>query len=222
MIRGMAEPEMCIPHMKRLAEQRVDRIIETSPNGIVVLDEHLRILHMNPAFQKFFMCSEALCGQPIACLMDPEPFERLASGQEQHVEMTVEHKKYGLVCHQILYPLREESQYVGIMVNITQQPRQPAEARSPAVADRDPGPRTARTPDRNGPAAGPVPGREHGQGRGPCGEADAFGGRGRRKQQPADQPMAAADLRTKVACPALCPHRTGNRPIVEAGGLTLW
>jgi PAS domain S-box-containing protein len=118
-IRGMAEPEMCIPHMKRLAEQRVDRIIETSPNGIVILDEHLRILHMNPAFRKFFLCSDAICGQPISYLIDPEPFVRLASGQEQLIEMIVEHERYNLTCHQILYPLREERQYVGIIVNIT-------------------------------------------------------------------------------------------------------
>jgi iron only hydrogenase large subunit-like protein/uncharacterized Fe-S cluster-containing protein len=118
-IRGMAEPEMCIPHMKRLAEQRVDRIIETSPNGIVILDEHLRILHMNPAFRKFFLCSDAIYGQPISYLMDPEPFVRLASGQEQLIETIAEHKRYNLTCHQILYPLREERQYVGIIVNIT-------------------------------------------------------------------------------------------------------
>lgn len=118
-IRGMAEPEMCIPHMKRLAEQRVDRIIETSPNGIVILDEHLRILHMNPAFRKFFLCSDAICGQPISYLMDPEPFVRLASGQEPVIEMIAEHKRYNLTCHQILYPLLEERQYVGIIVNIT-------------------------------------------------------------------------------------------------------
>ena len=118
-IAGMAEPDMCIPHMKRLAEQRVDRIIETSPNGIVILDEHLRILHMNPAFQKYFMCSEALCGQPIGYLIDPQPFERLAFGKETLVEMTADHRKYGIVCHQILYPLQEEGQYVGIFVNIT-------------------------------------------------------------------------------------------------------
>jgi PAS domain S-box-containing protein len=118
-IRGMAEPEMCIPHMKRLAEQRVDRIIETSPNGIVILDEHLRILHMNPAFRKFFLCSDAVYGQPISYLMDPESFVRLASGQEQMIENVVEHKRYDLTCHQILYPLREERQYVGIFVNIT-------------------------------------------------------------------------------------------------------
>jgi iron only hydrogenase large subunit-like protein len=118
-ILGMAEREMCIPRMKRLAEQRADRIIETSPNGIVILDEHLRILNMNAAFQRFFMCTESVCGQPIGYLMDPEPFERLAFGQESLVEITVDHKKYGIVCHQILYPLIEEKQFVGIFVNIT-------------------------------------------------------------------------------------------------------
>lgn len=118
-IQGLAEPEMCIPYMRRLAEQRTDRIIETSPNGIVILDEHLRILHMNPAFRRFFLCSDAVCGQPISRLMDPGPFELLLSGQQELVEMTVEHKPYNLVCHEILYPLREEKQYVGILVNIT-------------------------------------------------------------------------------------------------------
>ena len=118
-IRGLAEPAMCMPYMKRLAEQRVDRIIETSPNGIVILDDQLKILSMNPAFRRFFMCSEAVCGQPISYLMDPELFERLATGQEQIVEMTVEHRKYNLVCHEIIYPLPEERQYVGIFVNIT-------------------------------------------------------------------------------------------------------
>lgn len=118
-IQGLAEPEMCIPYMRRLAEQRTDRIIETSPNGIVILDEHLQILHMNPAFRKHFLCSDAICGQPISRLMDPGPFERLLSGEEELIEMTVEHAPYHLVCHEILYPLREDRQYVGIFVNIT-------------------------------------------------------------------------------------------------------
>jgi iron only hydrogenase large subunit-like protein/uncharacterized Fe-S cluster-containing protein len=118
-IRGLAEPEMCMPFMKRLAEQRTDRIIETSPNGIVILDDRLRILHMNPAFRRYFLCSDALCGQPISRLMDPGPFERLTVGQDKVVELTAEHANYNLVCHQILYPLGEEGQYVGIFVNIT-------------------------------------------------------------------------------------------------------
>lgn len=118
-IRGMAEPEMCIPYMRRLAEQRSDRIIETNPNGIVILDERLNILSMNPAFRKFFVCSDAILGRHVSYLMDPDPFERLASGESDLLELTVRHDRYNLVSHEILYPLREENQYVGIFVNIT-------------------------------------------------------------------------------------------------------
>lgn len=118
-LEQLAEPEMCIPYMRRLAEQRTDRIIETSPNGIVILDERLQILSMNPAFRRYFMCSEAICGKRISYLMDPEPFERLASGTEELIELTVRHDRYNLICHELFYPLREEKQYVGIFVNIT-------------------------------------------------------------------------------------------------------
>ncbi|MEN6644973.1 MAG: [Fe-Fe] hydrogenase large subunit C-terminal domain-containing protein [Armatimonadia bacterium] len=118
-LRGLAEPEMCIPYMKRLAEQRSDLIMETSPNGIVILDEKLTIIAMNPTFRKFFMCSEACLGKPISYLMDPDPFERLISGEEEVIEMTARHDRYKLVTHQIMYALREQRQYVGIFVNIT-------------------------------------------------------------------------------------------------------
>jgi len=118
-IRGLAEPEMCIPYMRRLAEQRKDRIIETSPNGIVILDERLQILSMNPAFRRFFLCSEAASGRHISTLMDPEPFERLAAGRDDKIEMTAQHSRYNLICRQILYRLPGEDQFVGIFVNIT-------------------------------------------------------------------------------------------------------
>jgi len=118
-IRGMAEVEMCIPYMKHLAERRTDRIIETSPNGIVILDERLNIISMNPAFKRFFMCSEAVIGKRISYLMDPDPFEKIASESDDHLELVVKHERYNIICHEILYPLREEHQFVGIFVNIT-------------------------------------------------------------------------------------------------------
>jgi uncharacterized Fe-S cluster-containing protein len=118
-LRGMAEVEMCLPYMRRVAEQRTDKIIETSPNGIVILDEHLNIIHMNPAFRRMFMCTEAVLGKRISYLMDPDPFERVASGSEQVAEATVRHDRYGIVCHQLMYSLPEDNQHVGIFVNIT-------------------------------------------------------------------------------------------------------
>jgi iron only hydrogenase large subunit-like protein/uncharacterized Fe-S cluster-containing protein len=118
-VRGMAEPDMCIPHMRRLAEIRTDRILEASPNGIVILDKRFHILSMNPAFRQYFRSSEAMLDKHISELMDPEPFLRLATTDQPHMELTVQHQRYGRVCHQILYRLRELEQYVGFFVDIT-------------------------------------------------------------------------------------------------------
>lgn len=118
-LQGLAEPEMCLPYMRRLAEQRSDRIIETSPNGIVIVDEELNILTMNPAFRRYFHCSEAVCGKPLSYLMDPDPFEQVSTGRQPRFEGVVHHDRYNLVCRQIVYALPEERQYVGILVNIT-------------------------------------------------------------------------------------------------------
>lgn len=116
---GMVEIESCIPYMRRLAEQRTDKIIETSPNGIVILNKELEIIHMNPAFKKFFMCTNSIIGKRISYLMDPEWFIKLKEGEEPTVELTVNHNNYNIVCHEILYKLREDEQYIGIFVDIT-------------------------------------------------------------------------------------------------------
>jgi uncharacterized Fe-S cluster-containing protein len=118
-LQGMAETEMCIPYMRKLSEQRSDKIIETTPNGVVILDKELNIIHMNPAFRKLFMCSNAILGKRISYLTDPEPFVNLKEGDKNKIESTVRHENYKLTCHQILYKLNEVNQYVGIFVNIT-------------------------------------------------------------------------------------------------------
>lgn len=118
-VRGMAEPDMCIPRMRRLAEIRTDSILEASPNGIVILDGRFHILSMNPAFRRTFRSGEAMLGKHISELMDPEPFLRLATSERAHVELTVEHQRYDRVCHEILYRLGEIEQYVGFFVDIT-------------------------------------------------------------------------------------------------------
>lgn len=118
-LKGMAELEMCVPYVRRMAEQRTDKIIESSPNGIVILDDQLNILNMNPAFKRFFMCSESVFGKNISYLMDPEPFVRLKANPDNVLECTVKHEKYGIMCHQKLYMLEKDRQYVGIFVDIT-------------------------------------------------------------------------------------------------------
>jgi PAS domain-containing protein len=110
---GMAEPEMCIPYMRRLAERRTDQIVTTSPNGILILDENLNIISMNPAFKKFFFCSDAVLGRHISYLMDPAPFEKIITGEADSFDITVSHHQFNLLCRELLYMLKEERQIVG-------------------------------------------------------------------------------------------------------------
>jgi uncharacterized Fe-S cluster-containing protein len=116
-VRGISEPEMCLPYMHRLAQQRTDKIIETTPNGIVVLDYELNILSINSAFQKMFMCNNNILGRRISYLVNADGFELLQSGTEEKYESI--QKKYDIRYHEILYALRQEEQYVGIYSDIT-------------------------------------------------------------------------------------------------------
>lgn len=119
-INGMAEREMCIPYMRILAEQKTDSIIETSPNGILILDKELNIISMNPAFKKYFQCTDNVIGKRISLIMDSEPFERLATTGTKIIKETVKHEKYGVVCYEIFYEIEHEQQYAGVFVNITE------------------------------------------------------------------------------------------------------
>jgi uncharacterized Fe-S cluster-containing protein len=115
-VHGMAEPEMCMPYMRRLAQQRTDRIIETSPNGIVILDEELHIIKANPTFLNMFHCGNNIMGRRISYFMDAYGFEKLVAGKEKVEEIK---SKYGMKYHEQLYALRSEKQYVGIFTDIS-------------------------------------------------------------------------------------------------------
>jgi uncharacterized Fe-S cluster-containing protein len=115
--RGMAEREMCIPFMRRLAQQRTDRIIDTTPNGVVILDGDLCIIKMNPAFQKMFMCNNSILGRRISYLVNASGYEEMRGGTADAYEGV--QIQYGMRYHEILYALRDEGQYVGIYSDIS-------------------------------------------------------------------------------------------------------
>ncbi|MBU1370782.1 MAG: 4Fe-4S binding protein [Bacteroidetes bacterium] len=118
-LKGMAEPEMCMPYMRRMAEHKFETMIALDPNGIVMLNDKLEIIHMNPAFRKMFSCSDALNGRPISYLIDPDIFEELATGDSRLIRKTVTYSNYNLICHLMCYTIPEQSHYVGIFLDVT-------------------------------------------------------------------------------------------------------
>lgn len=51
---GMAEPEMCVTRMRKLAQSKIDVLLRTLPMGVVIVDRHLDIVDCNIAFLKLF------------------------------------------------------------------------------------------------------------------------------------------------------------------------
>jgi PAS domain S-box-containing protein len=118
-LQGIAESSMCMPYMRRMAEKQFDTLIGHDPNGIVILDSNLNIAHMNNAFKKMFTCSDTIIGKRISYLIDPESFEKIATGNEKIIRDTIHYDNYNLVCFQISYSLPDQHQYIGIFVDIT-------------------------------------------------------------------------------------------------------
>lgn len=114
---GMAEASMCIPQMRRLAERKIDQIIELSPVGVVVLNEDMHIVHMNPAFREMFLCTDRVIGRQISYLVPADSYEQVAAGDEDHAESV--RTKYGKRYHEIVYQAEDKRQFIGFYLNLS-------------------------------------------------------------------------------------------------------
>ena len=122
---GMAERSMCIPWMRHVAERRADRIIDESPNGIIIVDSQLRIVEFNRALALLFACTPALVGRPLSSLMDPTDFEQVLTGRQERItNKPVSYPSYHVTGRLNVYRLEGEDRVVGILSNAVKGPRE--------------------------------------------------------------------------------------------------
>ncbi len=92
-IQGKADLTMCLPYLKDRAESFSDHIIQSAPNGVIVLNEKLQIQVMNPAACEIFQLNNAKDSltQHIAVLKDPTLYYDLIESKKRK-----KHKRYYL------------------------------------------------------------------------------------------------------------------------------
>ncbi len=74
-IRGLAEPEMCMPYMKSRAETMGNLVVNESPNGIIGVNQDMTVMLTNPAMCRITgLSSDKLIGKPLPASFDREPF----------------------------------------------------------------------------------------------------------------------------------------------------
>ncbi len=79
-IDGKAQFSMCLPFLQEKSETFSSLVVNSSPNGIIVLNEELEIQEMNAAALKMMSIRRVsdVLGEPIVRLLDPKPFEQTA------------------------------------------------------------------------------------------------------------------------------------------------
>ena len=96
---GKADLTMCLPYLKDKAENFSDKIINNTPNGIIVLNEDLEIQQINQAACEILNVSNAsdVLNQPIIRITDPTDYFLAVTNQENvngKEKYLAQYKKY--------------------------------------------------------------------------------------------------------------------------------
>lgn len=121
--QGKADPSMCLPFFKEKAESFSDNIINNSPNGIIVLNDHLEVQQVNKAALNIMNIrnKEDVIGEQVVRILDPQDFMEVRStgiSIRDRRTYLAEYKKY--VEEGILYD-REYNILICIMRDITKE-----------------------------------------------------------------------------------------------------
>ncbi len=120
---GKSEISQCLPYLKDKAESFSDTIVNSTPNGIIVLNEQLEVQQINDAARKIMNIRTAgdILGDQVIRIMDPAPYMNvLSSGRDLNNEKMylAEYNRY--VEHSILYN-KDSRLLIGIMRDITDE-----------------------------------------------------------------------------------------------------
>ena len=121
--QGKAEPSMCLPFLKDKAESFSDAIVNSSPNGLIVLNEQMEVQQINEAAKKIMNIryDSDIVGDQVVRILDPTMFLKvLNSGRDIHDQRIylAEYKRF--VEQTVVYD-RDTHLLIGIMRDVTNE-----------------------------------------------------------------------------------------------------
>lgn len=115
--QGKAEISMCLPYLKDKAESFSDTIVNSSPDGLIVLNESLEVQQINDAALRLMnlRANSDIMGEPVVRVLDPKLFLQVQetgrniygrkvylAEYKRYVEMTIVYEKDSRVLVSIL------------------------------------------------------------------------------------------------------------------------
>lgn len=121
-LHGKAEIDMCMPYIRKRAENYAGKIIDSMPNGILCVDMSLNISQINPAACDIFgVEAKSLIGIPVATILDESDFINLLASGEETVSKNVYLPDFGLYLDETLQLNRDGGFIICILKNVTEE-----------------------------------------------------------------------------------------------------
>lgn len=124
--QGKAEASMCLPYLQKKAEGFSDRIVNNTPNGIIVLNDSLEVQQINEAAMDIMniRSSSDVLGEQVVRIMDPSVFYEVQKKRFNVHNRRVylaEYKRY--VELTVVYDT-DNHLFIGIMRDITDEEKE--------------------------------------------------------------------------------------------------
>lgn len=124
--QGKAEASMCLPYLKDKAEGFSDRIVNNTPNGIIVLNDAFEVQQINSAARKIMNIRSAsdVLGEQVVRIMDPKVFLEVQKRKFNAHNRRVYLAEYGRYVELTVVYDTDNHLYIGIMRDITDEEKQ--------------------------------------------------------------------------------------------------
>ena len=124
--QGKAEASMCLPYLQKKAEGFSDRIVNNTPNGIIVLNDKFEVQQINEAAMDLMHIRSAsdVLGEHVVRIMDPKVFyevQKTRFNVHNRRVYLAEYKRY--VELTVVYDT-DNHLYIGIMRDITDEEKE--------------------------------------------------------------------------------------------------
>ncbi len=121
-LKGMAEPEMCLHFMRSKAENISNIIFENTVNCIITVDYQLNIIEINPAAEKTFMLEKNLVkNKSINFLISEEDFIKVKEGKNNILGKKITINNYGLVFIESIIFIEKQNIFLLSLTDITEK-----------------------------------------------------------------------------------------------------
>ncbi|EDU37000.1 MULTISPECIES: [Fe-Fe] hydrogenase large subunit C-terminal domain-containing protein [Clostridium] len=121
-LKGMAEPEMCLHFMRSKAENISNIIFENTVNCIITVDYQLNIIEINPAAEKTFMLEKNLVkNKSINFLISEEDFIKVKESKNNILGKKITINNYGLVFIESIIFIEKQNIFLLSLTDITEK-----------------------------------------------------------------------------------------------------